>query len=190
MTLRELIKSDISFAAKVEIYLLDICLEGDNTGEWVETECLFKGHSNKIANADFLDYTIRKIWIFDGRMCVHVVRDGRPLDPFFTNTVTMKSFDYGYAWENRFNIPVNSGDLLLVDGKRKFQIVDIIMPPEFQRVDRCPWYKLKPVEDTLEDMKREYDEVARKNYGMIVGKYPDFGFDVESNWFFARDVRW
>lgn len=117
-------------------------------------------------------------------------KDERPLDPLFTNTVTMKSFDYGYAWENRYNIPVNSGDLLLVDRRRKFQIVDIVMPIEYERNNRCPWYKLKPVEDTLEDMRREHDEVARKNYGMTVGKYPDFTIDVESNWFFARDVRW
>lgn len=189
MTLRELIKGNHVFTSRLRVSLVEGVQE-DSCFICAETGVLYDGHSNDIKEAEWLNYNIVHIYNFEGGMHIGVYKDERPLDPFFTNTVTMEKFDYGYAWENRFNIPVNSGDLLLVDGKRKFQIYDIIMPPEFQRVDRCPWYKLKPVEDTLENMKREYDEIAGKNYGMTVGKYPDFTIDVESNWFFARDVRW
>lgn len=186
MTMRDILKANVDFEMRINV---DLC---DANRDRICT--LFDDFSDKIGDQNFLDYELVGLWADCSTLIFRVVNRNQkkvdPLEPFFTNTVTMEKFDYGYAWENRFNIPVNSGDLLLVDGKRKFQIVDSVMPVECLRNSRCPWYKLKPVEDTLEDMKREYDKVARKNYGMTVGKYPDFTIDVESNWFFARDVRW
>ena len=37
--------------------------------------------------------------------------------------------------------------------------------------------------------KKKYDNTARKNqHIMTVGKYPDSSFEIESTWFFSRDV--
>lgn len=186
MTLRELIK-EIVFQSNLKVILVE-----QNPGglTYTETSLLYDGHSKDIEEVEWLDYSVVFIFGLSSEMHIGVYKDERPLDPLFTNTVTMKNFDYGYAWENRYNIPVEVGTLLLLDGCKKFQIVAITMPAEHMRADRCPWYTLKPVEDTLEEMMREYDEFQRKNCGMATKKYPDFQFDVESNWFFSRDVRW
>lgn len=186
MTMRDILKTNIDLEIRI---MVDLC---DADGDKITT--LFDDFNDKIGDQGFLDYELVGLWANCSTLVFRVANRNQkeidPLDPLFTNTVTMNNFDYGYAWENRFNIPVHVGDLLLVDGKRKYQIINIVMPFEYERVNRCPWYKLKPVEDTLEDMMREYDELQRKNYGIATKVYPDFQFDVESNWFFSRDVRW
>lgn len=103
-------------------------------------------------------------------------------------TYTMRPFDYKKAYENRFLLDVKEGDKVICrdNNNNKYQVVKVIMPDD---KNDLPHYILTPIEETLKEEKKSYDNAAKKNrYTMTVGKYPDFSFEIGSTWFFSRDV--
>lgn len=103
-------------------------------------------------------------------------------------TYTMRPFDYKKAYEDRFSLDIKEGDRVICrdNNNNKYQVVKVIIPDD---KNNLPHYILMPIEETLKEEKKSYDNVAKKNrYTMAVGKYPDFSFEIESTWFFSRDV--
>jgi hypothetical protein len=100
----------------------------------------------------------------------------------------MNPFDYKKAWEKRFDVDIAEGVEIIVDNKREYKVVKVIMPKN--REENSPHYILTPIGENLKEHQRSHDTSAKKNpWTMTVGKYPDFSFEIESMWFFSRDVK-
>lgn len=101
---------------------------------------------------------------------------------------TMNPFDYKKAWEQRFNLDVTEGMEVIVDNNKEYKIIKVIMPEN--REENSPHYVLTPIGENLKEHKREHDNCAKKNPHLIkVGEYPDFSFEIETMWFFSRNVK-
>lgn len=101
---------------------------------------------------------------------------------------TMKPFDYEKAWEKRFDVDITEGAEIIVDNEREYKVLKVIMPES--REEYSPHYILTPIGENLKEHQRCHDATAKKNPTiMTVGKYPDFSFEIESRWFFSRDVK-
>ena len=101
---------------------------------------------------------------------------------------TMNPFDYKKAWEKRFDVDIAEGVEIIVDNKREYKVVKVIMPKN--REENSPHYILTPIGENLKEHQRSHDTSAKKNpWTMTAGKYPDFSFEIESMWFFSRDVK-
>lgn len=100
---------------------------------------------------------------------------------------TMKPFDYYKAWEKRFDLDITEGSEVVLDEEREYKVLKVIEPDDKENYSFH--YVLTPINDTLKDEKQSYDVLAKKNkYLMKAGEYPDFSFEVDSIWFFSRNV--
>ena len=101
---------------------------------------------------------------------------------------TMRPFDYYKAWERRFDIDITEGTEVIVDEKREYKVSKVILP---KNKEECsPHYILTPIGENLKEHQKCYDITAKKNPTlMTIGEYPDFSFEIESMWFFSRDVK-
>lgn len=103
-------------------------------------------------------------------------------------TYTIRPFNEKKAYKSRFCLNIKEGDKIICkdNNNNQYQVIKVITPNDKESL---PHYVLIPIGETLKKEKKDYDIIAKKNsHIMTVGEYPDFSFEVESTWFFSRDV--